>query len=178
MTATVSTWVASLLLAQAEFPSDRGFAISEPVACRVIRGYEDYEPLAEPVIPRTEKLLIYVRSEGHQYERQADGYRFHLVQDVNIRRQGEKKILWGRKRVVDYEGTSPRPPLQLYLSTTLGLVDLPPGTYEADLIVHDRIGGGEPARRTLTFRLTDPPPTPPRSDRITDSTRPTPASKR
>jgi hypothetical protein len=133
--------------------------MSEPIACRSVRGYEDYEPLDEPVVPRTEKLLIYTRPTGHAYAREEGGYRFHLVQDVNVRRKGEKKVLWGRKRIVEYADLSPRPPVALYLSTSLGLKEFPPGEYEADLILHDLIGKAEPARRTLAFRLVDSAPT-------------------
>jgi hypothetical protein len=151
-------WAALVLPVPAQGGSkpERRLEMSEPIACRAIRGYDDYDELPEPVVPRTEKLLIYARPSGHAYVREGERYRFHLVEDVNVRRKGEKKVLWGRKRIVEYEGTSPRPPERLYIATTLGLREFPPGDYEADLILRDEIGGGEPARQTLSFRLTEP----------------------
>ncbi len=142
-----------------ESAKDSRLEMAEPIACRTIAGYEDYQPLDEPVIARTEKLMIYTRFSGQTIIKKNEGYHVHLVQDVNVRRKGQKKVLWGRKRIVEYEATEDYPPLNLYIGTSLGLINFEPGEYEADLILHDENADVPPARRTLSFRLTEPKPT-------------------
>lgn len=154
---SVAACVVAIAVVSWQEPGGAGLDFSEPVVCRSIKGYEDYVPLDEPVVSRTEKVLIYTRPTGYEYVREKDGYRFHLVEDVKVRRKGQKNTLWGRKRIVEYAGTSPRPPLYLYLETSLGLKEFEAGEYEADLILYDEIGKTGPVQRTVSFRLTEPP---------------------
>lgn len=140
-----------------------GLDMTEPIACKRITGYKQFEPLEEAVVSRNEKLLIYVEPVGHGFEKLEAGYRLHLVQDLNVRRKGQKKVLWGRKQIVEYEATSDEPPLRVYLGTTLGVKNFAPGEYEAELVLHDLVRTGPPARRTLAFRIIEQPPAPPRN---------------
>ncbi len=128
------------------------------VACKSIKGHRDYVPLEEVALTRDEKLLVYLEPINHAYEKVGPMYRAHLTEDVNVRRHGEKKILWGRDKVIDYLAESRQPPTNLYLSTTLGLKPLPPGEYDLDIVLHDLVGKRPPARQTLRFRVIDAKP--------------------
>lgn len=136
-------------------PDAEPLAMTEPIACRAIRGYEDYDVLDPVEVTPDEKLLIYVRSLHHAYTFDDDQgqYRAHLTEDVNIRKKGRKKVLVGREKVVDLEFSSNSPPVNLYLGTALGLKNMPPGEYEADLILKDALHPGSTAEQTLSFRV-------------------------
>jgi hypothetical protein len=134
-------------------------AMTDPVACRKIKGYEDYEPLDEPSIAPDEKLLIYTRVSGHSSRFLKGKYQVHLVQDVNIRKKGQKAVLWGRKKVVDFLGESDDEPRRLYLGTTLGLKGLKPGDYEAELILRDEFATKQMATQRLAFQVVATPTT-------------------
>lgn len=152
----------------ADDPDADALAMTEPVACRSIRGYEDYDALDPAEVTPDEKLLVYVRSLNHAWERPEgqDRYRAHLIQDVNLRRKGQKKVVLGREKVVDLEVESEEPPVNLYVGTTISLKGFPPGDYEADLILRDALRPGSKAVATLSFRLLPrkpPPASAPRS---------------
>src|SRR5581483_5601106 len=120
---------------------DPRLSMTKPIACRAIRGYEDYDALEEPAVTPDEKLLIYVRPQNHATEpvEGKPAFRAHLIEDVNIRRKGQKKVVLGREKVVELKFESPEPPVNLYLGTSLGLKGIPPGEYEADLILKDQL---------------------------------------
>jgi hypothetical protein len=131
-----------------------GLKLSEPIACRNIKGYEDYEPLDEPALTKDEKLFIYLRPQDHTIDPVDDGkFRVHLVEDVNIHRKGQKRVLWGKERIIDYDVKVEYPPKNLYLGTTVSLKDLPVGEYTAEILVHDRLKKDETATATLDFRV-------------------------
>lgn len=127
--------------------------VAEPIACSKIDGFENYEALEEAATKRSQKLLVYLRPTGVTYEPDDDRYKVHLVVDVNVRRKGKEKILLGRKKVVDYQAVCDHTDTNFYLGVSLGVRDFPPGEYEADLIVHDRLGQSKPVMRTLAFRV-------------------------
>jgi hypothetical protein len=135
-------------------PQKPGLTLTEPIACRKITGYEDYVVLDPPELSQDAKLLIYTRPLGHTYvltkERK---YQAHLVEDVAIRRKGQKKPIWTRKKVVDLLVEFDQPPLYLYLGTSIGPKDLKPGEYEAELIVTDVLTDDPPATQVLEFKV-------------------------
>lgn len=142
-------------------PAPPRLRLTDPIACRTIRGFGDYDVIEgdEPALTRDQKLMIYVQPIDHTFERSGEKFRAHLTQDVNIRKKGRKKILWGREKVVEYEGESDSPPVNLFLGTTVGLKGLAPGEYEAEIIVYDRLREGREASatRTLSFRVVPRP---------------------
>ena len=127
--------------------------LTPPVACSKINGYEDFVVLDPPELTKDEKLLIYCKPIGHNYVQTGEVYRAHLIEDLAVRRKGKKKPLWTRKKAIDFKVESEYPPLKLYLGTTVGLKGLEPGEYEAELIVSDELGQGEPVTQVLGFKV-------------------------
>lgn len=123
------------------------------VACAKVNGYEDYVPLAEVVLTKDDKLLLYYEPSGFEFERVGREYRVHLVQDGRVRRKGEKKVLQSKDKLLDYKGTFETPSASVYLANTVALKPLPPGEYELEIILHDEVGKGPPARQFLKFRV-------------------------
>ncbi len=127
--------------------------MSPAVACSRISGYEDFVPLPEAVLTRDDKMLIYYEPSGYEYETVGKEYRVHLVQDARIRRRGQKKVLQAKDKLLEYDAKSKFPPLNLYLSNTIALKPLDPGEYDLEIILHDRIGKGEPVSQVFPFRV-------------------------
>ncbi len=135
-------------------PEEPGLKLSEPIACRLIKGYEDYEPLDEPALTKDEKLFIYLRPSDHTIESVDDGkFRVHLVEDVNIHRKGSKRVIWGKEKIIDYDVSVEFLPRNLYLGSIVGLKELPPGDYTAEILVHDRLKKNETVTTTLDFKV-------------------------
>jgi hypothetical protein len=116
---------------------DDGFRIVDPVVCRDIKGYEDYEELPDAELTSDEKLLIYYRPEGFKVVQRGDKFVAHLTQVGQVRPLGEKKILLRKSKLLDYEAESDEPPEQIYIRNTFSLKGLPPGEYEFDMILTD-----------------------------------------
>lgn len=149
-----------VLLAQAPDPAPTPddepphLFLSDPIACRSIKGYEDYQPLEEPALTKDEKLFIYLRPSDHTIEPTDDGkFKIHLVEDVNVHRKGQKRVLWGKDKIIDYEETTEFPLRNVYLGSILSLKELPVGEYTAEIIVHDKLRKDEKATVTLDFRV-------------------------
>ncbi len=135
-------------------PVEPGLSLSEPIACRNIKGYEDYEPLDEPELTRDEKLFIYLKPRDHTIEDDGEGkFHAHLVEDVNIHRKDQKRVLWGKEKIIDYDVKVDYPPRNLYLGSIVSLKELPVGEYTAEILVHDRLKKNETATAKLDFRV-------------------------
>lgn len=159
--AMFAAMVAPLTALGQEIEARPKLELAEPIACSRIDGFDDYDALDVAVTKRSQKLLVYLRPSGVTYREAGGEYEVHLVLDVNLRRKGQKKILLGRKKVIDYETLCEQSGKPIYLGVSLGVKEFPPGEYEADLIVHDRLGESKPALRTLAFRIeADSPPAP------------------
>ena len=128
-------------------------SMTPAVACAKINGYDDYEPLDEPIRTRDDKLLVYFEPGGHGYELVDKEYRVHLVEDARIRRRGEKKVLLAKDKFLEYQGKSKVPPLNLYLSNSISLKPLPPGEYDLEIILRDEIDKGPPVSQIFSFRV-------------------------
>ena len=150
------SWIVLLacLPLQLQEPTASLFDVTEPIGCKVVRGYEDYEPLDAAEVARDQKLLLYTRPSGYQINEAEGRYRAHLVEDVQVRRPGKKKVVWSRKRIIDFKAEDDQPPRRLYLATTIGVKGFEPGEYEIDLALHDALGGGSPIVRTYHCRVT------------------------
>jgi hypothetical protein len=127
------------------------------VACTSIAGYEDYERLPGAALTSDEKLLVYYRPLHYLVAREGATNHIHLVQDGQIRRRGEKKVLMSKKALLDYDWKSQDPPLTVYLRNTVALKGLKPGDYEYDILLTDRLASGAPmARQSLPFKVVPP----------------------
>jgi hypothetical protein len=138
-------------------PDDGTFGLSAPVACKEVRGFEDYEPLPDAALTADEKLLVYLRPRHYKVTREGSKYVAHLTQDGRIRRRGEKAVLWSKKNLLDYKAETDTPPGPIYLRNTVALKGLKPGEYDFEITLYDKIGQSAPAVRTLPFRVVAAP---------------------
>ena len=131
-----------------------GLRMSRAVVCKAINGYEDYKPLPGAAQTSEEKLLVYFRPLRYKIEF-ADGlYRAHVVQDNEIRKKGEKKIVRHKKKVVEYEPKTKDPPKQLYIRNTISLKGLEPGEYDLTIILRDELDkAAPPSRQVVRFKV-------------------------
>lgn len=132
---------------------DDRLAMTPAIACLAIRGYEDYDVRDEPAIENEEKLLLYFKTKNQTIQRAGSKYKVHLVEDVKVRRKGEKAILWSRDKIVSYQVSSEQRPENLYIATTLAFKGIPAGEYEAELILHDRLTKEATASQVFQFRI-------------------------
>jgi hypothetical protein len=136
--------------------------MSPGIVCRSIDGYEDYEPLEGAAQTAEEKLLVYIRPFGFKNEFKEGYYHAHLVPDFQIRRRGEKAIIFQKKKMFEYKPKSRRPIRFIYLKNTIALKDsesktgLPPGDYELTIILHDEIAKGPAASQVVKFKVIPP----------------------
>jgi hypothetical protein len=137
---------------------DGSFGLTAPVACKEIKGYEDYVPLPRAALTSDEKLLVYFRPRHFKTAQNGDSYEAHFTQDGRIRRRGEKAVLWSKKNLLDYRPTTENsPPRLVYLKNTVALKGLKPGEYEYEIVLRDEIGRSAPAVRALPFTVLPPP---------------------
>jgi len=143
-------------------PSDAtepALTMTAAVACLAIAGFEDIQPLPGASLTSDEKLLVYYRPLNYVTEHSGSTYHIHLVQDAQIRRRGEKAVLFSKSRILDYDWKSQQADRPVYLRNTVSLKGLQPGEYDLDIILHDLLAPGEPtARQTLPFRVIPPGP--------------------
>lgn len=140
----------------AEPPSEeneRFFGLTAPIACKEIRGYEDYDVLPNARLTRDEKLQIYYRPLHFKTRRKGEKYEVHFTQDGRIRRRGQKGVLWSKTNLLDYTATSASPSPPVCLRNSVALKGLSPGEYEYDLILRDEVGKSAPATKTLEFTI-------------------------
>ena len=127
------------------------------IACSKIDGYEQYEPLEDAAVSADEKLLLYYKPLNFHVERVGAAYRASLTQDFRIRKRGEKMVLRRKDDMLKYEPKTKQPPANLYITNTISLKGLPPGEYDLDLILHDRVGDAATATQVVQFRVKEPP---------------------
>ena len=102
--------------------------MTQPVACRSIDGYEQFERLPGAALTSEEKLQVYFRPVNYKVVHEDDLYKIHFSQDGQIRRKGEKPVLRRKKNILDYESKTPHPLGWLFLRNSVPLKGLAPGT--------------------------------------------------
>jgi hypothetical protein len=133
-------------------PSDPTLAIDQPVVCRSIEGFEDYEELPGAEQTSDEKLLVYYRPRGFAIVPKGDRFAARFTQDGQIRAKGKKKVLLRKAKLLDYEAVADRPPREVYLQNAFSLKGLPPGEYEYDVILRDE-NAETSTTATVKFRV-------------------------
>jgi hypothetical protein len=80
------------------------------------------------------------------------------VQDVRIRKRGDKKVIWSKDNVADYKAETADPPRFLCMYNKIALKALEPGDYDLDIVLHDMNTKGATAEQTLRFKVKPSPP--------------------
>lgn len=139
-----------------EGPRKGRLDLTDPVVCASIVGFRNFEERDDAAYSPDEKLVIYYEPINFLIVRDGPGkpYRADLVQGIRVRRKGSDRVLHRIDEMVEYRPEAPEPPSAIFLSNTISLKGLPPGEYEVDLVLRDRLAEGEPpAERTVPFRV-------------------------
>ena len=140
-----------------EDDDDGSFGFSAPIACKEVRGYEDYDKLPNAALTRDEKLIIYFLPRHFKSERKGKAYLVHFTQEGRIRRRGQKAVIYSLPKTLEYKSESKTPPQWIYLTNKLALKALPPGDYDYEIVLHDAVGRSAAAVRTLPFTILPTP---------------------
>lgn len=148
------------ILAPPANPEEKGkvegpetFSMSPAVICETVTGYEDYVPRPAPEVRLGEKLRIYYRVEGHTVDEKEGRFRIHLVQDAIVRRKGSKRAYMTKKNFTEFRYDDPEPPGEPYFENTLELRNAPPGEYELEVILWDKLSPDTKSRQLVPFRV-------------------------
>lgn len=135
-----------------------GLRMSKPVVCAKVHGFASFEPLPDAALTADDKLMVYYEPGGYAIERTKDGYRALFAQDGRVRKKGSKDAIWQKAPMFEYEAKNASPPYQVFMRTDLSIKGLPPGEYELDLTLHDRLAKdqGVKATRTVAFKVVPP----------------------
>ncbi len=136
---------------------DGSFGFSAPVACKEVRGYEDYDTLPDAALTRDEKLIVYFIPRHFKSEPKGKKYRVHFTQDGRVRRRGQKAVIWSLPKALEYKDEFDGPPQSVFLTNKLALKALPPGDYDYEIILRDAVGHSTAATRTLPFTILPSP---------------------
>jgi hypothetical protein len=128
-------------------------AMSKPVVCAKIVGFADVQPLPDATLTADDKLTVYYEPSGYTIEKTKDGFHALFAQDGRLRKKGGKDALWQKSPMFEYDAKNKVPPYQIYMRTDLSLKGLPPGDYELDLTLHDRLAKGTKVLRTVGFKV-------------------------
>ena len=156
MTLAVLTITAATAVG-ADDPEAGVFSLTAPIACKEIKGYEEFLALADPALTKDEKLLIYFRPRHFKTTRKGNAFEVHLSQDGRIRKKGDKAVLWSKKNILDYKAVSDLPRPQVYLKNMIALKMLKPGDYVFEIVLRDEIGKSTSAVGSLSFRVVAAP---------------------
>ena len=132
---------------------DGSFSVSQPVLCKDVRGYEDYEELSVPELTSEDKLLVYFRPRHFKAAVVGNKFEAHFTQDGKIRRRGEKPVLWQKVNLLDYSQKGDSRDLPVSIRNTVSLKTLKPGEYEYEIILRDEVGKSAPASRKVYFKV-------------------------
>ena len=127
--------------------------MTKAVVCSTIRGYEDYSPLAEAVLVKDEKMMLYYKPTHYKIEKTKAHSTVRLTQDAKIRRRGEKAVLWSKLEMVKYEEKVKGPAQAVYMTNSISLKTLTPGDYDLEVILHDKLAKGVEARQVVPFTV-------------------------
>jgi hypothetical protein len=145
--------LAALVVSPAGADEPEGLAMSKPVAVTKIHSFAAFEPLPGATLTADDKLMVYYEPTGYTIERTKDGFRALLAQDGKLRKKGRKEALWQKAPMFEFEAKDATQPYRLYMRTDLAIKGLPPGEYELDLTLHDRLAKGTHAVRTVEFKV-------------------------
>ena len=132
-------------------------AISKPVICKEIRGYEDFDVRPGESLRKDEKMLIYYLPLNYEEETNGEKHHVHLTQEGRVRKRGQKVALFAKKDMLIYDVKYAPPSRPIYLQNIVSLKDLKAGEYTYDIVLTDKVGGGT-VTRSVPFKITPAAP--------------------
>lgn len=135
--------------------------MSTAVLCVTVTGYGDYVALEGREIRRDEKLRLYYEVDGYAIGQEGGRYRIHLVQGAVIRRKGSTRAYFSKRNFAEYRYNKQEEPGPTYFENTFDLRKAPPGDYELEITLQDKLSPGVEGRQVVPFRITEEAAIPP-----------------
>ena len=151
------------------------------VVCKSIGGFANYEPRGGAKFPPNGELVVYYEP-ANVFTRIAPGvaggrYAVHYSQDL-VLTLGSGLEVYKKTNVIEFKYASASPLIDLHARNAFDLGNLPPGSYNLDLILFDHLknpGAKEPvnARTRISFEVVKPePPKPPAPPKVEPEAKP------
>jgi len=106
--------------------------------CSNIIGYGRYVPLEGDKVKAGTELKIYYEPVNLYTARRDDIYHIWYTQDIVLRTSEGKELQRGEE-VLNFNYQTTSPVLDVYATNSLNLGNLPPGVYEYEAVVHDKL---------------------------------------
>jgi hypothetical protein len=119
--------------------------------CANIIGYGQYVALPENKVKAGSKLLIYYEPVNLFTNRKEGTYHIWYTQDIVLLAQ-DGKVLYNAPQILNFNYLSVAPVLDFYATNSLNLGDLPPGNYQYQAVLHDKLKKAD-VTHTLTFAI-------------------------
>lgn len=132
--------------------------VSEPITCKSVKGFRNYERLDPPELTTFDKLLVYIEVSGFATFTDENQQKARLVQNGKVRAKGSKTVIFERKELLRFEPVSKTGRETFYLSSTVGFTDFSPGEYVLELETVDN--AASPERKvihSIEFRIIPSP---------------------
>ncbi len=131
--------------------------LTTPVACRAIRGYNDYDEMETPTLTPDEKLIVYYNVFRFKSKSKGSRYQIHLVQDGRIVRKRDDALMFLKDNMIDFTSFVSDRDGTLYLHSAVSLKGLRPGEYEFEVSLRDEVAKTAPVKRRVAFRVVASP---------------------
>jgi len=119
--------------------------------CNNILGFGQYVPNRGNQVKPGSTLLVYYEPENVFTNRLHGTYQIYYTQDM-ILTDSEGSILYEGLELLNFNYQTTSPVLDVYATNSLNLGDLPAGTYQLKLVLHDQLKQ-ENAEQTVTFEI-------------------------
>lgn len=145
-----------IVLSIASIEADE-FHLTEPVVCRSIKGFRDYEVLEPRELTTYDKLLIYLEPSGFSLKNKEEKLFIDLRQGAILHAKGSKKRIFEKEELFQYNPEVDSPYQQIYLAATIGFKNLIPGEYVLELWTVDKLAKPEKKEiQIIEFRIIPP----------------------
>lgn len=153
-------------VATLELTQTTDFKVSEPITCKSVKGFRNYEQLDPPELTTFDKLLVYVEVSGFATFDDENQRKARLIQNGKVRAKGSKSVIFERKELLSFEPVSKTGRETFYFASTIGFTDFTPGEYVLELETVDKAALPErKVTQSIEFRIIPSPDDAPGSDR-------------
>ena len=115
------------------------------------RGYGQYDARPHNAFTRKESMQVYLEPAGYDHAKQGELYRISLACGYAVL-DAKGKTLTEDRTVKEVDIVSHQANSELAVDLVLPYFDLPPGNYQLEVIVRDRLAG-DSTRVRLPFRV-------------------------
>lgn len=119
--------------------------------CKNIITYGQYVPYPDNRVKSGSKIFFYYEPENVYTNRQNGIYHIWYTQSIIVKDADGKELLKSEE-ILNFNHQSISPVLDLYAKNSLNLGKVPPGTYQYEAILHDKLRGAD-ARTTFVFEV-------------------------